>query len=166
MYTTAKLPFIIVGTSLKISLMELSPSWEAANCAATQELPSILWNAKVHYRVYISPPLIPIPTQINPIRTIPSYIPKIHFNIVHPPTSWSSQWSLTFWLPHQYPICIPLLPIRATFPAHLILLDSIVLIILGEEYKFPSRYTQYIYIYIVTGYDNFLGNTSVNTFSI
>jgi hypothetical protein len=30
------------------SLMELSPSWEAANCAATQELPSILWNPKVH----------------------------------------------------------------------------------------------------------------------
>jgi hypothetical protein len=23
--------------------------------------------------------------------------------------SWSSQWSLTFWLSHQYPICIPLL---------------------------------------------------------
>jgi hypothetical protein len=28
--------------------MELSPSWEAVNCAATQELPSILWNPKVH----------------------------------------------------------------------------------------------------------------------
>jgi hypothetical protein len=23
---------------------------------------------------------------------------------------WSSQWSLTFWISHQYPICIPLLP--------------------------------------------------------
>jgi hypothetical protein len=22
----------------------------------------------------------------------------------------SSQWSLSFWLTHQYPICIPLLP--------------------------------------------------------
>jgi hypothetical protein len=28
--------------------MELSPSWEAANCEATQELSSILWNPKVH----------------------------------------------------------------------------------------------------------------------
>jgi hypothetical protein len=28
------------------SLMELSPSWEAANCATTQELPSVLWNPK------------------------------------------------------------------------------------------------------------------------
>jgi hypothetical protein len=35
---------------------------------------------------------------------------KIHFNIVQPPTPWSSQWSLSFWLSHQYPICIPLLP--------------------------------------------------------
>jgi hypothetical protein len=24
--------------------------------------------------------------------------------------SWSSQWSLSFWLSHQYPICIPRLP--------------------------------------------------------
>jgi hypothetical protein len=33
------------------NFMELSPSWEAANCAATEELPNILWNSKDHNHV-------------------------------------------------------------------------------------------------------------------
>jgi hypothetical protein len=89
------------------SLTQLSTSWEAANFAATQEFPSILRNPKVHCRVHKSPPLVPILSQINPIYTISSYLSKIHFNIVHPPTSWASQWSPSSRLSHQYPICIP-----------------------------------------------------------
>jgi hypothetical protein len=72
------------------SLIELSPSWEAANCAATQEFPRILWNPEFHYRGHKSPPLVPILSQGNPVHTIPSYLSKIYFNIVHSPTSWSS----------------------------------------------------------------------------
>jgi hypothetical protein len=83
--------------SLTHSLMELSPSWEAANCAATRELPSILLNPEVYHSVHISPPPVPILNQIDPIPTIPSYLSKIHFKIVHPSTSWSSQWSLSFY---------------------------------------------------------------------
>jgi hypothetical protein len=61
-------------------LAELSPSWEAASCAATQELPSILRNPKVHYRVRKTSPLIPILSKIDPVHTIPSYLFKTHFN--------------------------------------------------------------------------------------
>jgi hypothetical protein len=67
--------------------MELSPSWETASCAATQELASILWNPEVHYRVHKSPPMDPILNQIDPVHATPSYLSKILFNIIHLPTS-------------------------------------------------------------------------------
>jgi hypothetical protein len=99
-----------VNVIMKLNLFtEPSPSWGTGNCAAPQELPSIIWNPNVQYRVYKSHPLIPILSHINPVHTILSYLSKIRFNIVHPPTSWSSQRSLSFWLFHRCPICIPLL---------------------------------------------------------
>jgi hypothetical protein len=61
-----------------------NPSRGAANCAPTQELPGILRNPKVHYRVYKIPPLVPIPSQINPIYTIQSYLSKINFKYCSP----------------------------------------------------------------------------------
>jgi hypothetical protein len=58
-------------------LTELNPSSEVANCVATQELPSILRNPKVHHHIHKSPLLVSILSQINPVHIIPSYVSKI-----------------------------------------------------------------------------------------
>jgi hypothetical protein len=42
----------------------------------------------------------------KPDQSIPHHpiLSKMHFNTVYPPMSWSSQWSLSFWLSHQCPM--------------------------------------------------------------
>ena len=48
--------------------MVQSPSWEANWFAASQEIPRISWNPKVHYRTHKRPPPIPILGQPNPVH--------------------------------------------------------------------------------------------------
>ena len=123
--------------------MVQSPSWEANWFAASQEIPRISRNPKVHYRTQNRPPPVSILGQPNPVHIPTSHLLEINPNIIHPSTPRSPQWSRSLRFPQQDPIHPLSSPIRATCPAHLILLDFITRTILGEEYKsFSSTSTK------------------------
>ena len=81
--------------------------------AVSQEIPRILWNPIVRYRIHKRPTPVPILRTLDPVHTSISRFPKIHLNIILPPITGSPKWSL----------------------AHVILLDFIIRKIFGEEYR-------------------------------
>jgi len=92
---------------LTYSIMQ-SPSWEANWFAASQEIPRISRNPKVHYRTHKRPPPVSILGQPNPVHIPTSHLLEIHPNIIHPSTSRSPQWSPFLRFPRlqrKHPAC-------------------------------------------------------------
>jgi hypothetical protein len=86
--------FIYLLTYLLTRSMEQSLSWEDNRFSASQEIPRIVWNPKVHYRIHKCPPLVPILSQIDPVHAPVSHLLKIHHIIILPSTPGSSKRSL------------------------------------------------------------------------
>ena len=115
--------------------MVQSPSWEANWFAASQEIPRITRNPKVHYRTHKRPPPVSILGQPNSVHIPTSHLLEIHPNIIHPSTPRSPQWSLSLRLPHQDPLHSPLLTHTRHMPSPSHSSRFYHPTILGEEYK-------------------------------
>jgi hypothetical protein len=76
-------------------------SWETDSHSPLQKIPPLLWNLKVRYRVYKRTLPAPVLSLMNPVHTFPLYFLKIHFNIILPSSSRSSEWSLPFMFSNQ-----------------------------------------------------------------
>ena len=84
--------------------MVQSPSWEANWFAASQDIPRISQNPKVHYCTHERPPPVSILGQPYPVHIHTSHLLEIHPNIIHPSMPRSPQWSPSLRFPHQDPI--------------------------------------------------------------
>jgi hypothetical protein len=84
---------------------ELNSSWEAVSCSPTREFTNILQNQKIHYRVYNSPPLVPVLSQVSVVRNSPSCFHKIRFTI---PIFIKVVLMISFLLATPNPLRLPL----------------------------------------------------------
>ena len=115
--------------------MVQSPSWAANWFAASQDIPRISRNPKVHYRTHKRPPPVTIQGQPNPVHTPTSHFLEILLNMTLSSTSGSPKWTISLRFLHQIPVYASPLTMRATYPVRHVLLDFINWTISGERFR-------------------------------
>jgi hypothetical protein len=118
-----------------MNFMVLRPFREANSHSASREVPHLLWDPKVHYRIHKGPTLVPIPSQMHIASNVLLSFSKIRYNFIS--NLLLGLQSALF--PSDFPTKILhaflISPMRATCSTHFMLLYFVTVITFDEAYK-------------------------------
>jgi len=124
-----------------------SAYWEYNSHSASQEIPRLLWNRKVYYRIHKSLPVGHILSQFDPVSTFKIYSSKINFDIILMRMASYPTWPLTLRFQTKYSPMHIIISMRITslflpcvlhVPPISFSVDLITLTALGGKYKLQN----------------------------